>query len=56
MRNLYRIPNGQAAICEWLCATRYTASNLLPLPGLFPINSAPILRVVDGERELTMAR
>ena len=56
MCNLYSITKGQAAIREWLRATRDSAGNLPPMPGVFPDYSAPIVRVVDGERELTMAR
>ena len=56
MCNLYSITKGQAAIWEWLRATRDNAGNLPPLPGVFPDYPAPIVRMVDGERELTMAR
>ena len=56
MCNLYSITKGQAAIREWLRATRDTAGNLPPLPGVFPDYAAPIMRMVDGERELTTAR
>jgi len=56
MCNLYSITKGQAAIREWLRATRDNAGNLPPLPGVFPDYPAPIVRMVDGERELTMAR
>ena len=56
MCNLYSITKGQAAIREWIRATRDTTGNLPPLPGVFPDYSAPIVRMVEGERELTMAR
>ena len=36
---------------------RDTTGNLLPIPGVFPDYSAPIVRNVEGDqRELTMAR
>jgi putative SOS response-associated peptidase YedK len=43
MRSLFRV-------------SRDRSGNLPPMPGVFPDYSAPIIRVVDGERELTMAR
>ncbi len=56
MCNLYSITKGQAAIREWLHATRDTAGNLPPMPGVFPDYPAPIFRVIEGKRELGMAR
>jgi len=56
MCNLYSITKGQAAIREWLRATRDNAGNLPPLPGVLPHYPAPNVRIVDGERELTTAR
>jgi len=56
MCNLYSITKGQAAIREWLRATRDTTGNLPPMPGVFPDYPAPIVRISEGERELTMAR
>ena len=56
MCNLYSITKGQAAIREWLRATRDSAGNMPPMPGVFPDYPAPIVRVTEGERELTMAR
>ncbi len=35
---------------------RDSAGNLPPMPGIFPDYPAPIVRVTEGERELTMAR
>jgi putative SOS response-associated peptidase YedK len=35
---------------------RDLAGNLPPMPGVFPDYPAPIVRITDGERELTMAR
>ena len=43
MRSLFRV-------------TRDLTGNLPPMPGVFPDYPAPIVRMADGERELTMAR
>ena len=43
MRSLFRV-------------VRDRTGNLPPMPGIFPDYPAPIIRVADGERELTMAR
>ena len=43
MRSLFRV-------------ARDRTGNLPPMPGIFPDYPAPIVRVVDGERELAMAR
>src|SRR5271166_2769301 len=57
MCNLYSITKGPQAIRDFARAIRDTTGNLPPIPGVFPDYSAPIVRnVVDGERELTMAR
>ena len=56
MCNLYSITKGQAAIREWLRATRDSAGNLPTPPSVVPDYPAPIVRMFDGERELTMAR
>lgn len=56
MCNLYSITKGQAAIREATRAMRDQAGNLPSLPGVFPDQPAPIVRVADGERELAMAR
>ena len=56
MCNLYSITKGQAAILEFTRAMRDTTGNLPPLPGLFPDYFAPIVRTVDGERQLDMVR
>ncbi len=56
MCNLYSLTKGQQAIRELTGAMRDLTGNLSPLPGIFPDYAAPILRVQEGERELTMAR
>ena len=43
MRSLFRV-------------TRDLTGNLPPMPGVFPDYPAPIVRMMDSERELTMAR
>ncbi len=57
MCNLYSLTKGQAAIRDWFRARHDRTSNLPPLPGIFPDQTAPIVRIdIDGERELVMAR
>ena len=57
MCNLYSITKGPQAIRAFARALRDTTGNLPPIPGVFPDNSAPIVRnAEEGARELTMAR
>jgi len=57
MCNLYATTSSQQAIRELTRATRDTAGNLPPLPGIFPDGMAPVVFNGDsGERELTMMR
>lgn len=56
MCNLYSHTKGQSAILQATRAMVDRTGNLPPLPGVFPDMSAPIVRTVDGERELAMAR
>jgi putative SOS response-associated peptidase YedK len=57
MCNLYSVTKGQDAIRAFTRATRDTAGNLPPMPGVFPDYSAPIVRnAADGVRELALAR
>ncbi|WP_224007838.1 SOS response-associated peptidase [Aureimonas sp. SA4125] len=56
MCNLYSITKGQSAILHFTRAMHDRTGNLPSLPGVFPDTMAPIVRNVDGERELTMAR
>ena len=54
--NLYSVTKGQTAILEFTRAAVDRTGNLPPLPGVFPDTMAPVVRTVDGERELTMMR
>ena len=57
MCNLYSLTRNQDAIRRLFAVTRDRAGNLPTLPGIFPDQLAPIVRIVsDGERELAMAR
>jgi putative SOS response-associated peptidase YedK len=57
MGNLYSLTKGQAAIRDWFRAGHDRTGNLPLLPGIFPDQMAPIVRVSpDGEREVVMAR
>lgn len=56
MCNLYSISKGQAAIREWFGVRHDRTGNMPPMPGIFPDYPAPIVRQVEGERELSMAR
>jgi putative SOS response-associated peptidase YedK len=56
MCNLYSITTNQAAIRNLFKATRDNTGNLPPLPSIFPDNLAPVVRMYEGERELTMMR
>jgi len=54
--NLYSITTSQKAILEFVRGTRDSVGNLPPMPAVFPDYAAPIVRVAEGERELTRAR
>lgn len=56
MCNLYSLSKGQAAIRELFQVVHDRVGNLPPLPGVFPDYPAPIVRLVEGERELALAR
>ncbi|MBO0661440.1 SOS response-associated peptidase family protein [Jiella sp. MQZ9-1] len=56
MCNLYSVTTGQQAIRDFTDAARDTTGNLPPLPGIFPDTEAPVVRTVEGARELTMMR
>ena len=57
MCNLYSLTKGQAAIRDLFRARHDRTGNLPLLPGIFPDQTAPIVRNdIDGERELVMAR
>ncbi|WAP70458.1 SOS response-associated peptidase [Jiella pelagia] len=56
MCNLYSVTKGQQAIREFTRAMRDRTGNLPSLPGVFPDYAAPVVRNIEGERELTMMR
>jgi putative SOS response-associated peptidase YedK len=57
MCNLYSLTKGQSAIRDLFGVKHDRAGNLPPLPGIFPDQMAPIVRIsAEGERELVMAR
>jgi putative SOS response-associated peptidase YedK len=57
MCNLYSLTKGQAAIRDLFRPRHDRTGNLPLLPGIFPDQTAPIVRTdIDGERELVMAR
>jgi putative SOS response-associated peptidase YedK len=57
MCNLYSMTKGQQAIRDLVRASRDSAGNLPPLPGIFPDMLAPVVRTApDGERELIRMR
>jgi putative SOS response-associated peptidase YedK len=56
MCNLYSLTRTQDAMRALFRVTRDVTGNLPPMPGVFPDYAAPIVRVADGARELTMAR
>jgi putative SOS response-associated peptidase YedK len=57
MCNLYSMVTNQQAIRALFRVRNDRAGNLPPLPGIFPDQQAPIVRLgSDGDRELTMAR
>jgi FtsP/CotA-like multicopper oxidase with cupredoxin domain len=56
MSNLYSITKKQAAIRDLFKVVRDTTGNLPPLPAIFPDQVAPVVRINEGERELTMMR
>jgi putative SOS response-associated peptidase YedK len=56
MCNLYSVTKGQSAIRDLFRRSTDLAGNLPTMPGVFPDDSAPIVRFgVDG-RELVKAR
>ncbi len=56
MCNLYSVTKGQAAIREAFRAMTDRTGNLPPLPGIFPDQSAPVVRNGGDGRELAMLR
>jgi putative SOS response-associated peptidase YedK len=56
MCNLYSITKAQDAMRALFRVTKDHTGNLPPMPGIFPDCPAPIVRMADGARELTLAR
>ncbi len=56
MCNLYSMTKPQDAIRAIYRVVRDRTGNLPPMPGIFPDYPAPIIRLADGDRELTTAR
>jgi|tagenome__1003787_1003787.scaffolds.fasta_scaffold20988082_4 putative SOS response-associated peptidase YedK len=56
MCNLYSMTTNQKAIRDLFKVTRDTTGNLPPLPAIFPDQLASVVRVNEGERELTIMR
>ena len=56
MCNLYSVHTTQAMIRRAFNIARDNAGNMPPLPGIFPDQMAPVVRVHDGERELLQMR
>lgn len=56
MCNLYSLTKGQAAIREFARAAIDRTGNLPSLPAIFPDDAAPVVRSVNGTREMLMMR
>lgn len=56
MCNLYSMTKNQDAIRRLFNIRRDITGNLPSLPGIFPDNFAPVVRMNEGERELTLMR
>ncbi len=56
MCNLYSIYTTQEAMRRAFEVSRDSAGNVPPLPAIFPDQMAPVVRSVDGERELIQMR
>ncbi|NEU14435.1 SOS response-associated peptidase [Methylobacterium sp. BTF04] len=56
MCNLYSLNKGQDAIRKAFGVDRDETGNMPPLPAIFPDQMAPVIRIADEERELTMMR
>ncbi|ABE40858.1 protein of unknown function DUF159 [Rhodopseudomonas palustris BisB5] len=56
MCNLYSMTKNQAAIRNLFKVDTDSVGNLPSMPGIFPDYPAPIVRNIDGGRELKMAR
>jgi putative SOS response-associated peptidase YedK len=56
MCNLFSTYSTQATMRKTFGVARDSARNLPPLPGIFPNQLAPIVRLAGGERELLQMR
>lgn len=56
MCNLYSLTTTQSAMRDFARATRDRLGNLAAMPAIFPDQSAPIVRLFEGKRELAPAR
>lgn len=56
MCNLYSLGQGQDAIRRVFEAMRDEVGNLPPMPGIFPDQMAPVIRLSEGQRALSMMR
>jgi putative SOS response-associated peptidase YedK len=56
MCNLYSITRSQEAMRRLFAVENDFAGNLPPLPDVFPDQLAPVVRVIEGERQLEMMR
>ena len=56
MCNLYSLTKGPAAIRALFGVVKDQTGNLPPMPGIFPDYSAPVIKMGDDGREMTMAR
>lgn len=56
MCNLYSMTSGQSAVRELMKALYDRTGNLPSMPAIFPDQPAPIVRAIDKERELVLAR
>ena len=56
MCNLYSLTKAQAAIRRLFAIQHDRMGNLPPLPGIYPDYPAPVIRYVEGERELLAMR
>jgi putative SOS response-associated peptidase YedK len=56
MCNLYSIKTDQAELRRTFGVIKDNAGNLPDLPGVFPDQMAPVIRLQDGERELLQMR
>jgi putative SOS response-associated peptidase YedK len=54
--NLYSSYTTQEAMRRAFEVSRDSAGNVPPLPAIFPDQMAPVVRTVDGERELIQMR